>query len=99
MTTYLSLANLLVNLPDILARLTMPARRGEPRGNGARDLQASQSPPRRRKLGLWAHRLRIERVHTDYLSDHLRRDIGLDLQSSSARPLPTGRAQGARQQT
>ena len=79
MTHYLSLANLLASLPDLLDRLTMLARRRELRGNRARlHQQSSQSPPRR-NIGLWAHRLRIQSVRPEYLSDHLRRDIGLDL--------------------
>jgi hypothetical protein len=81
MTHYLSLANLLANLPEILERLTTSVRRREPRSNRARlHLQSSQSPPQaseRRNVGLWAYRLRVERP--EYLSAHLRRDIGLDL--------------------
>ena len=84
MTHYLSLANLLAGLPELLDRLTTLARRRQPRGNRARlDLQSSQSPPqgliRRRKFGLWAYRLRIASVKPEYLSAHLRRDIGLDI--------------------
>ena len=81
MTHYLSLANLLANLPELLDRLTTAVRRREPRSNQARlHLQSSQSPPgrtNRRNRGLWAHRLRIQ--GPEYLSAHLRRDIGLDL--------------------
>jgi hypothetical protein len=80
MTHYLSLANLLANLPELLDRLTTTVRRREPRSNRARlHLQSSQSPPqvRERRNDLWGYRLRIQ--GPDYLSDHLRRDIGLDL--------------------
>jgi hypothetical protein len=83
MTHYISLANLLANLPDLLGRLTTAVRRRESRSNRARlHLQSSQSPPgciERRNVGLWAYRLGIENVRPEYLSDHLRRDIGLDL--------------------
>jgi hypothetical protein len=80
MTHYLSLANLLANLPDVLDRLTTLVRPGESRSNRSRlHLQSSQSPPsERRPVGLWAHRLRINHVNPEYLSAHLRRDIGLD---------------------
>ncbi len=85
MTHYLSLANLLASLPDILTRLTTVARRSRGSGPAAgRHAQSSQSPPgltetrERRDLGLWAHRLRIQDARAEYLSAHLRRDIGLD---------------------
>ncbi|HVT51518.1 MAG TPA: hypothetical protein VHE77_08120 [Dongiaceae bacterium] len=89
MTHYLSLANLLANLPEILDRLTTSVRRNGSRSDRSRlHLQSSQSPPRltgglmesreRRDLGLWAHRLRIQDAKAEYLSPHLRRDIGLD---------------------
>jgi hypothetical protein len=81
MTHYLSLANLLANLPEILERLTTSVRPGSRKESKARlHLQSSQSPPKlseRRNVGLWAYRLRVERP--EYLSAHLRRDIGLDL--------------------
>jgi len=80
MTHYLSLANLLANLPEILERLTTSVRHRGLRSNRARlHLQSSQSPPaiERRRVGLWAYRLRVERP--EYLSAYLRRDIGLDL--------------------
>ena len=80
MTHYLSLANLLANLPEILERLTTSVRRRNGQGsNVLLDQQSSQSPPRigeRRNVGLWSYRLRVERP--EYLSAHLRRDIGLD---------------------
>ena len=80
MTHYLSLANLLANLPEILDRLTTSARRRNGQGANVRlHQQSSQSPPRlseRRNVGLWVYRLRVERP--EYLSAHLRRDIGLD---------------------
>ncbi len=82
MTHYLSLANLLAGLPELLDRLTTLVRPGRSRSNRARlHQQSSQSPPQfaRRKVGLWAHRLRIASVKPEYLSAHLRRDIGLDL--------------------
>lgn len=78
MTHYLSLANLLANLPEILDRLTTLARpKGDKSSNLRLHLKSSQSPPRRRK-SLWAYRLRIEGVRPETLSPHLRRDIGLD---------------------
>jgi hypothetical protein len=79
MTHYLSLANLLANLPQILERLTTSGRRSGRGANVRLDQQSSQSPPQaseRRNVGLWAYRLRVERP--EYLSAHLRRDIGLD---------------------
>jgi hypothetical protein len=84
MTLYLSLANLLAGLPELLDRLTTLVRPRASRSNRARlHQQSSQSPPQRlierRKVGLWAHRLRIATVKPEYLSAHLRRDIGLDL--------------------
>jgi hypothetical protein len=85
MTYYLSLANLLANLPEMLERLTTIARRSGSRSDRTRlHLQSSQSPPRlienreRRDLGLWARRLRIQDARAEYLSAHLRRDIGLE---------------------
>ncbi len=79
MIHYLNLVNMIAGLSDALDRLTMLVRRREPRGNRDRlHQQSSQSPPRR-NVGLWAHRLRIQSVRPEYLSDHLRRDIGLDL--------------------
>ena len=81
MTNYIGLANLLATLPDFLGRLTTAVRPGSRKGSNIRlDLQSSQSPPKlsdRRNVGLWAYRLRVERP--EYLSAHLRRDIGLDL--------------------
>jgi hypothetical protein len=84
MTHYIGLANLLAGLPEFLNRLTTLVRPGASRSNRARlHQQSSQSPPQRltgrRKVGLWAHRLRIASVKPEYLSAHLRRDIGLDL--------------------
>ena len=80
MTHYISLANLLANLPELLGRLTTGARRGNGQGSDVRlHPQSGQSPPRlseRRNVGLWTYRLRVERP--EYLSAHLRRDIGLD---------------------
>ena len=80
MTHYISLANLLANLPEILERLTTVARRKSGEGSNVRlHQQSSQSPPRvsdRRNVGLWSYRLRVDRP--EYLSAHLRRDIGLD---------------------
>jgi hypothetical protein len=78
MTYYIGLANLLSGLPNLLDRLTSLVRRSEPQGNARLHQQSSQSPPGR-SLGPWSHRLRIERVRPEYLSDHLRRDIGLDM--------------------
>jgi hypothetical protein len=83
MTHYISLANLLAGLPEVLDRLTTLVRPGS--GKGSKDrlhLQSSQSPPKanERPLGrLWAYRLRIQSARPEYLSAHLRRDIGLDL--------------------
>ena len=80
MTHYISLANLLANLPEILERLTTAVRRKSGQRPKALHLQQSQSPPQaseRRRVGLWAYRLRVERP--EYLSAHLRRDIGLDI--------------------
>ncbi len=80
MTHYISLANLLANLPEILDRLTTAVRGGNGNRSKALHLQSSQSPPQvseRRNVGLWAYRLRVERP--EYLSAHLRRDIGLDV--------------------
>ena len=90
MTHYLSLANLLASLPEILERLTTAVRRGGSRSNRSRlHAQSGQSPPgltggliesrERRNLGLWAHRLRIQDAKAESLSPHLRRDIGLDM--------------------
>lgn len=76
MTHYLSLANLLANLPELLDRLTTNARRENRRGsNGRLHLQSSQSPPKASKrpnIG------RLQIVKPEYLSAHLRRDIGID---------------------
>jgi len=81
MTQYISLAHLLANLPELLDRLTTLGRRRNGQGSNVRlHQQSSQSPTRlseRRNVGLWAYRLRVERP--EYLSAHLRRDIGLDL--------------------
>jgi hypothetical protein len=83
MTHYISLANLLASLPEVLDRLTTLVRPGKRKGsNGRLHLQSSQSPPKvsERPLGrLWAYRLRIQNARPEYLSAHLRRDIGLDL--------------------
>jgi hypothetical protein len=76
MTHYLSLANLLANLPQLLDRLTTAVRRENRRGtNGRLHLQSSQSPPKARERQR-VHRLQV--VKPEYLSAHLRRDIGLD---------------------